>query len=90
MRISKLPRVAATLLLAATLAFAATLAIAQGKSDDKSAGASVDPPQSRGPEKELPPLSLLPKPGEELESGEDDAPGALTCPDRGNNLELII
>jgi hypothetical protein len=90
MRIGKLPLLAAGLLVAGTLALGATMAAAQGKSDDNPAGAKGDPPQSRGPEKELPPLSLLPNPEDELEGGEDDAPGGHTCPDRGNNLELII
>lgn len=90
MRIAKLPLLAVGLLVAGTLALGATMAAAQGKADDNSTGATGDPPQSRGPEKELPPLSLLPKPDDELEGGEDDAPGGHTCPDRGNNLELII
>ena len=96
MRIGKLPLLAArffvagTLLVAGTLALGATMAAAQGKADDNPTGATGDPPQSRGPEKELPPLSLLPKPDDELEGGEDDVPGGHTCPDRGNNLELII
>ena len=89
MRISKLPLLAAGFLVAGTLVLGATTASAQGKTDDP-AGATGDPPQSRTPEKELPPLSLLPKPDEELEGGEDDAPGGHTCPDRGNTLELII
>jgi hypothetical protein len=89
MPIRKLPLLAAGLLVAGNLAFGATTAAAQGKPDDNPAGTTGEPPQSRTPEKELPPLSLLPKPGEELEGGEDDAPG-LTCPDRGNTLELII
>jgi hypothetical protein len=96
MRIGKLPLLAArffvagTLLVAGTFALGATMAAAQGKADDNPTGATGDPPQSRGPEKELPPLSLLPKPDDELEGGEDDVQGGHTCPDRGNNLELII
>ena len=89
MPIRKLPLLAAGLLVAGILALGATMAVAQGKPDDNPKGAAGDPPQTRTPEKELPPLSLLPKPGEELEGGEDDAPGH-TCPDRGNTLELII
>jgi hypothetical protein len=90
MRIANLQLLAAGLFVAGALALGATMATAQGKTDDNPTGATGDPPQSRNPEKELPPLSLLPKPGEDLEGGEDDAPGAYTCPDRGNNLELII
>ena len=90
MRIGKLPLLATGLLVAGTLALAATAAVAQGKADDNPTGSTGDLPQSRNPEKELPPLSLLPKPDDELEGGEDDAPGGHTCPDRGNNLELII
>lgn len=90
MRIAKLPLLAAGLLVAGTLALAATTAAAESKVDDNPTGATGDPPQSRSPEQELPPLSLLPKPDDELEGGEDDAAGAQTCPDRGNSLELII
>lgn len=90
MRIGKLPLMAAGLLVAGTLALGATTAVAQGKADDNPAGVTGDPPRSSNHEKELPPLSLLPKPGEELEGGEDEAPGGHTCPDRGNTLELII
>jgi hypothetical protein len=90
MGFDKLSLIAAGLLVAGSLALGTTTAAAQGKPEDNSAGTTVEPPQSRGPEKELPPLSLLPKPGEELEGGEDDVPGGHTCPDRGNNLELII
>jgi hypothetical protein len=89
MPIRKLPLLAAGLLVAGTLALGATMAAAQGKPDDNPPGTTGDPQQGRAPEKELPPLSLLPEPGDELEGGEDDAPGH-TCPDRGNTLELII
>ena len=63
MRIGKLPLLAAGLLVAGTLALGATTAAAQGKTDDNPAGSTGDPPQSRNPEKDLPPLSLLPKSG---------------------------
>jgi hypothetical protein len=49
-------------------------------------------PQSRGPTRsfKLTPLPPEPPRMEELEGGEDEPPSAHTCPDRGNNLELII
>jgi hypothetical protein len=90
MRIGKLPRLAAGLLVAGTLALGSTASTAQVQAEDNPSGTTGDPPQSRSPEQELPPLSLLPEPGEELDGGEDEAPGGHTCPDRGNTLELII
>jgi hypothetical protein len=92
MRIGKLPLLTAGVLVAGALTFGATLAAAQSKPEDtqksEQNGATADLPQSR-PEKDLPPLSLLPRSQDELR-GEDDAPGGHTCPDRGNTLELII
>jgi hypothetical protein len=72
-------------------------AVAQSKTDDPQKGAqnggqngaTAELPHSRTPDKDLPPLSLLPRSGDELE-GSEEAPGGHTCPDRGNTLELII
>jgi hypothetical protein len=92
MRIGKLPRLAAGLLVAGALTFGTAIAVAQSKPEDSQKGeqngSTGELPQSR-PEKDLPPLSLLPRSEDELR-GEDDAPGGHTCPDRGNTLELII
>jgi hypothetical protein len=97
MRIGKLPLLAAGLLVAGALALGATMAVAQSKTDDPQKGAqnggqngaTAELPHSRTPDKDLPPLSLLPRSGDELE-GSEEAPGGHTCPDRGNTLELII
>jgi hypothetical protein len=92
MRIGNMPLLAAGLLVAGALTLGATVAAAQSKPEDtqkgEQNGATAELPQSR-PEKNLPPLSLLPRSEDELR-GEDDAPGGHTCPDRGNTLELII
>jgi hypothetical protein len=92
MRIGNMPLLAAGLLVAGALTLGTTMAAAQSKPEDthkgEQSGATAELPQSR-PEKDLPPLSLLPRSEDELR-GEDDAPGGHTCPDRGNTLELII
>jgi hypothetical protein len=91
MRIGNLPLLAAGLLVGGALTFGATMAAAQSKPEDNQKseqnGTTAELPQSR-PEKDLPPLSLLPRSEDELR-GEDEL-GGHTCPDRGNTLELII
>ena len=78
------------LLVAGALAFGSAIAVAQ--TDENKNGATGELPQSRstGRSFKLTPLPPEPPRMEELEGGEDEAPGAQTCPDRGNNLELII
>src|SRR6476659_10525740 len=93
MGIDRLPLLVGGLLVAGALAFGSAIAVAQ--TDETKNGATSElpqMPQSRGPTRsfKLTPLPPEPPRMEELEGGEDEPPSAHTCPDRGNNLELII
>ena len=89
MGIDRLPLLTAGLLLAGALAFGSAIAVAQ--TDEDKNGATGELPQSRSPGRSFQLTPLPPEPNmEELEGGDDEAPRAQTCPDRGNNLELII
>ena len=62
------------------------------QTDENTAGATGELPQSRGTGRSASRPSLPPEPPHGRagrQGGEDAAPGA-SCPDRGNNLELII
>ena len=87
MGIDRLPLLTAGLLLAGALAFGSAIAVAQ--TDEDKNGATGELPQSRSPGRSFQLTPLPPEP-EELEGGDDKTPEAQTCPDRGNNLELII
>ncbi len=87
MGIDRLPLLMAALLLASSLAFGSAIA----QTDENKNGATGELPQSRSPGRSFQLTPLPPEPNmDELEGGEDEPPSAQTCPDRGNNLELII
>ena len=96
MGIDRLPLLVGGLVVAGALAFGSAIAVAQ--TDENKNGATDELPQSRstGRRFQLTPLPPEPPRMEELSPlaalglYDDEAPGAHTCPDRGNNLELII